>query len=38
MTPEAALARAEFNDLPNAERVRNAALPADIVVSNSGGL
>lgn len=31
MTPEAALNRAESNDLPNAERVRNAALPADLV-------
>lgn len=37
MTPQAALARAESNDLPNAERVRNASLPADLVISNSSG-
>lgn len=37
MTPEAALARTESNDLPNAARVRNASLPADLVISNSGG-
>lgn len=37
MTPEAALARAESNDLPNSERVRRASLPADLVLSNSGG-
>lgn len=37
MTAAAALARAEANDLPNAERVRNASLPADLVISNEGG-
>jgi pantothenate kinase len=37
MTPEASLARAEANDLPNAERVRSASLLADLVLSNSNG-
>lgn len=37
MTEAEAEARAESNDLPNAERVRNAALPADLVISNSSG-
>ncbi len=36
MTAADAIARADTNDLPNAERVRSASLPADLVFSDSG--
>jgi pantothenate kinase len=36
MSATGALARAESNDLPNAERVRQASLPADVEIPNAG--